>query len=157
VAHGAVDATTPYLAMEWLEGETLAERLERGPLQLSEVLTLLRSALGGLAFAHRLGIVHRDLKPSNLFLRQARLDQVVLLDLGLARARGGESGLTRTGSILGTPSYMAPEQAQGERDITGAADVFSLGCVLFECLTGAPPFVATHVLGVLAKVLFQPA
>jgi eukaryotic-like serine/threonine-protein kinase len=156
VAHGSIK-NEPYLVMEWLDGENLAERILRAPLTLHETLSVLRSTLAGLAFAHRRGIVHRDLKPSNLFLRAGKPEETVLLDLGLARQLGSEaSGLTRTGAILGTPSYMAPEQAQGERDVTSAADIFSLGCILFECLTGAPPFVGTQLLTVLAKILFQP-
>src|SRR6185295_9148693 len=79
------------------------------------------------------------------------------LDLGIARLSSSDDGLTRTGTILGTPSYMAPEQAQGLSDVGPAADVFSLGCVLFECLVGRPPFVGDHVLSVLAKVLFEQA
>ncbi len=156
IAHGVIGQETPYLVMEWLEGESLAERLARAPLTLHESMSVLHCALSGLGFAHRRGVVHRDIKPSNLFLRRGLADQVVLLDLGLARYAGQDSGLTRTGAILGTPNYMAPEQAQGERDVTSAADVFSLGCVLFECLTGSPPFVGAELITVLARVLFQP-
>src|SRR5262249_28111926 len=164
LAHGSIvgyvaDGTTPdgrpYLAMEWLDGENLAERLARGPLELREALTLLGATARALAVAHERGIVHRDLKPSNLFLRRGRVEDVVVLDLGIARHVGGADALTHTGTILGTPSYMAPEQAQGLVDITPAADIFSLGCVLHECLTGAPPFVGSHVFAVLAKVLFE--
>ncbi len=155
VAHGTTPDGTPYLAMEWLDGENLAERLARGPLTIAESLTLVAAAARGLTSAHERGIVHRDLKPSNLFVRRGRLDDVVVLDLGIARHVGGADALTHAGTILGTPSYMAPEQAQGLVDITPAADVFSLGCVLFECLAGAPPFVGDHVFAVLAKVLFE--
>jgi eukaryotic-like serine/threonine-protein kinase len=155
LAHGTTADGVLYLAMEWLDGETVAERLARQPLTLPESLTLMRGVLRGLTVAHRRGIVHRDLKPSNLFLRQQRVDDVVLLDLGLARNVDASSDLTRTGSILGTPTYMAPEQVQGKGDVGPAADVFSLGCVLFECLAGRPPFVGAHVFSVLAKVLFE--
>jgi eukaryotic-like serine/threonine-protein kinase len=157
VGHGTTAEGLPYLAMEWLEGEDLAERLARQPLTLRESLTVLGGALRGLQLAHRRGIVHRDLKPSNLFLRGRHIDDVVLLDLGIARYVGGDTSLTRHGTILGTPSYMAPEQAQGQLAVGPAVDVFSLGCVLFECLTGDPPFVGAHVLTVLAKVLFEEA
>jgi hypothetical protein len=156
VAHGQSSEGTPYLAMEWLEGENLAQRLERGRLDLLESTALLRSVLGGLAAVHSRGIVHRDLKPSNLFLRGRSVDDVVLLDLGLAR-RFDSSQLTRTGSILGTPSYMPPEQVQGRLELAPSADVFSLGCVLFECLTGQPPFVGTQLITVLAKIVFEAA
>jgi len=155
VGHGTIADGTPYLAMEWLEGETVAERLARQRLTLLESLALLRGTLRALSVAHRRGIVHRDVKPSNLFLRRGRIEDVVLLDLGVARHLEASSDLTRTGSILGTPSYMAPEQAQAHREVTPSADVFSLGCVLFECLTGTPPFVGSSVFSVLAKVLFE--
>jgi tetratricopeptide (TPR) repeat protein len=155
VGHGLTGSGAPFLAMAWLEGETLAERLARQPLSPADSLVLARAVLRGLQVVHGRGIVHRDLKPSNLFLRQGRLDDVVLLDLGIARQLDVSSDLTRTGSILGTPSYMAPEQAQGHHDLRPAADLFSLGCVLHECLTGDVPFAGSHVFSVLAKVLFE--
>jgi eukaryotic-like serine/threonine-protein kinase len=157
VGHGITSLGVPYLAMEWLDGETVSERLARQPLTLRESLTLVRSAARALAVVHRLGVVHRDIKPSNLFLRQREVDDVVLIDLGIARLLDVASDLTRTGSILGTPGYMAPEQAQGQQDLGPAADIFSLGCVLFECLTGDPPFVGAHLFSLLAKVLFEEA
>jgi eukaryotic-like serine/threonine-protein kinase len=157
VGHGVTSLGVPYLAMEWLDGETVAERLARQPLTLRQSLALVRSAARALAVVHQLGVVHRDIKPSNLFLRQRAVDDVVLIDLGIARHLAGPSDLTRTGSILGTPGYMAPEQAQGQQDLGPAADIFSLGCVLFECLTGDPPFVGAHLFSLLAKVLFEEA
>jgi tetratricopeptide (TPR) repeat protein len=157
VAHGVTPERVPYLAMEWLDGETVSERLAREPLTLEESLALLRSTLGALAVAHAHGVVHRDLKPSNLFLRGGRVNDVVLLDLGLARMAADSQRLTRSGSVLGTPAYMAPEQARGRLEITPACDVYSVGCVLFECLTGATPFVGPQVYALLAKVLFEPA
>jgi len=157
IAHGTTAQGLPYLAMEWLDGENVAERLGREPLSLQQSLTLLRSTLAGLCIAHQHGVVHRDLKPSNLFLRHGRVDDVVLLDLGLARHISDARSLTRSGSVLGTPAYMAPEQAQGKTQITPASDVYALGCLLFECLTGAPPFVGPHVVALLAKVLFEPS
>lgn len=157
VAHGTTAERVPYLAMEWLDGENVAERLAREPLGLRDSVRLVRAALSGLAVAHEHGVVHRDLKPSNLFLRGGRIDDVVLLDLGLARYTGDSRELTRSGSVLGTPGYMAPEQAQGSGEISPASDVFSLGCVLFECLTGAPPFASPQVYAMLAKLLFERA
>jgi eukaryotic-like serine/threonine-protein kinase len=157
VAHGTTPEGTPYLAMEWLDGETVAERLAREPPTLRESLAIVRATARGLAAAHARGVVHRDIKPSNLFLRRSAVDDVVLLDLGLARHVYGGDALTRAGAILGTPAYMAPEQAQGLLAIGPAADVFSLGCVLFECIVGASPFAAEHVLSVLARVLFEDA
>ncbi|WP_375766625.1 serine/threonine-protein kinase PknK [Archangium gephyra] len=159
VAHGTTETGQPYLAMEWLEGEDLAHRLKREPLSLSEVLSLLRRAAEGLATAHRQGIVHRDIKPSNLFLRGGRPEDVVLLDFGLARhAVPALVGVTGTGTVVGTPGYMAPEQASSQREIPPAADIFSLGCVLYECLAGKPPFAAAHFAAALGLILFaEPA
>ncbi|KFE64610.1 serine/threonine-protein kinase [Hyalangium minutum] len=156
VAHGFLEQGHPFLAMEWLEGEDLANRLGRQPLSLSETLTLMRHAADALATAHRHGIVHRDLKPSNLFLRHGRPEEVVLLDFGLARRTVPSQALTGSHVVLGTPGYMAPEQASGQGETTPSADIFSLGCVLYECLTGQPPFSAPHFAAVLAKILFTP-
>jgi serine/threonine protein kinase len=101
------------------------------------------------------GSSHRDLKPSNLFLVQRDILQVKILDFGIARRFALSRPVTRTGMIIGTPEYMAPEQARGQRDIGPSADIFALGCVLFECLLGEPPFVADHIAAVLAKILFE--
>jgi hypothetical protein len=159
VTHGTLDSGQPYLAMEWLEGEDLAHRLSRKPLTLSEAVSLLRRVAEGLAAAHRQNIVHRDLKPSNLFLRGGRPEDVVVLDFGLARhAVLTLVGVTGTDAVVGTPGYMAPEQASSQPEIPPAADIFSLGCVLYECLTGKPPFEAPHFAAALAKILFaEPA
>jgi serine/threonine protein kinase len=155
LAHGLATERRAYLAMEWLQGEDLAERLARGGVMLREALEIVRGLAEGLAAAHAQGIVHRDLKPSNVYLRDKRVDGAVLLDFGVARRmRDGRGPQTRTGALVGTPNYMAPEQASGERSIGPEADVFALGCMLYECLIGAPPFVADHLVGVLAKILF---
>jgi hypothetical protein len=154
LAHGVTGDGQPYLAMEWLAGEDLARRLVRGALSLADSLTLLRRTAAALAVAHQRGIVHRDLKPSNLYLRDGEVERVAILDFGLARRRVFSHAITGTGGVIGTPAYMAPEQARGERDLTSAVDVFSLGCVLFECLTGARLFVAEQVMSVLAMILF---
>jgi eukaryotic-like serine/threonine-protein kinase len=137
VAHGHTEEGQPFLAMDWLEGEDLAERLARQRLTVTESLTLVRCAAEALSTAHQRGVIHRDLKPSNLFLRDRVASSVTLLDFGIARQahRTSLQTLTKTGAIVGTPAYMAPEQARGEGSITPSADVFSLGCVLFECLT----------------------
>jgi hypothetical protein len=159
VAHGTLENGQPYLAMEWLEGEELARRLARKPLSLPETLALLHRVAEALAVAHRQGIVHRDIKPSNLFLRGGRPEDVVVLDFGLARhAVPTLMGVTGSQTVLGTPGYMAPEQASSQPEIPPAADIFSLGCVLYECLTGKPPFAAPHFAAALAKILFaEPA
>src|SRR5262249_54652774 len=96
------------------------------------------------------------LKPANLLLRDGEIDRVVVLDFGVARRHGTSQAMTRTGVIVGTPDYMAPEQAQGRRALTAAVDVFALGTILFQCLTGASPFAGGDVAAVLAKILFGP-
>lgn len=154
VAHGTSQQGERYLAMEWLVGETLEERIARG-LTLNDALTILRQAAIGLGSTHRKGIVHRDIKPSNLFLVEKRSNDLRLIDFGIARIRRGAH--TQIGAPMGTPSYMAPEQARGDAAISAAADVFSLGCVLFECLAGQPPFVGDHPLEVMSKILLERA
>jgi tetratricopeptide (TPR) repeat protein len=155
VDHGATEDGEPYLAMEWVEGEDLADRLDRGRLSVASALALAAAAGRALGFAHKQGIVHRDLKPGNLVLPGGDVGRVKLLDFGIARVADATVALTGSGTTVGTPAYMAPEQARGEGMIDARADVFSLGCVLFECLTGRPPFVAAHPIAVLAKVLFE--
>ncbi|HYI01510.1 serine/threonine-protein kinase, partial [Hyalangium sp.] len=154
VAHGLTDERQPFLAMEWLEGEDLSRRLARQPLGLSDTLLLLRRVSEVLAVTHARGIVHRDIKPSNLFLRRGRAVDVVLVDFGLARISEASSAFTGSAMVLGTPGYMAPEQASSKQDISPSADIFSLGCVLYECLSGQAPFRAAHIAAVLAKILF---
>jgi len=155
VAHGLTEDGRPFLAMEWLEGEDLAARLARQSLSLSETLALVRRAAEALVVVHGRGIVHRDLKPSNLFLRAGNPEDLVLLDFGVARHERPSLAVTASNAVIGTPSYMAPEQASSQSDLTPRADLFSLGCVLYECLTGHPPFVAPHLAAVLAKILFS--
>ena len=153
VAHGLSDDGAPYLAMEWLEGLDLARRLARTeqPLTLHESLTLAARAAQGLAAVHALGIIHRDLKPGNLYLVGGRAESVRVIDFGVARALA--SRLTTTGAVLGTPAYMSPEQARGIHDVSPRADVFALGCVLYECLTGVPPFAGANENATLARLL----
>ena len=157
IDHGTAAAGAPYLAMEWLQGEDLGERLARSGLTLAEAVTLGRSVAEALAAIHARGVVHRDLKPSNLFLRAGDIEQVKIIDFGIARLGFATRGVTRTGMGMGTPGYMAPEQASGARDVDGRADVFSLGCVLFECLTGRPAFAGEHAMAILTKLLFEEA
>jgi len=139
VAHGVTPQGEPYLAMEWLDGETLADRLARGAVGPLAAARLGGRVLQALAAAHGRGIVHRDIKPANLFLPAAELDQVKLLDFGIARRTQDDWRVTRPGSVLGTPLYMAPEQVCDRDAVDRRADVFSLGCVLVECATGKPP------------------
>ena len=137
VQHGVTDDGDPFLAMEWLDGIDLARKLAQGPLEIAEALQLARTAAEALAAAHARGVVHRDIKPGNLFLPAGDVARLKVLDFGIARLQLASHAMTRTGMTLGTPGYMAPEQARGERDVDARADVFALGCVLFECLTGA--------------------
>jgi hypothetical protein len=157
IAHGARPTGELYLAMEWLTGETLADRLDRAPLGAAESVALARRAAAGLADAHARGIVHRDVKPSNLFLVGGDPQRLKLLDFGIARMQVGAQAMTRTGAIIGTVGYMAPEQARGLLDVDARADVFALGCVLFECLAGRPAFVGASLLATLAKVVLEDA
>ncbi|WP_437320152.1 protein kinase domain-containing protein [Sorangium sp. So ce385] len=151
VAHGETPDGEPYLAMEWLEGEDLRARLARGMLGVDESVALAARVAAALATAHARGVVHRDLKPSNLFLPGGDVALVKVLDFGIAHL-GDVTRLTRTGAILGTPGYMAPEQAGGAGALDARADVFALGCVLYECLTGTPAFVGERLMAVLAKI-----
>ncbi|WP_438010403.1 protein kinase [Sorangium sp. So ce321] len=157
IAHGVSEQGQHYLAMEWLEGEDLAARLARGPLGVDEALALVQRVAEALSLVHARGVVHRDLKPANLFLQGGQLDQVKILDFGIARDAAATGGLTEPGVAIGTPAYMAPEQVRGELDIDARADVYALGCLLFECLTGKAPFWAEHAFAVLVKVLFEDA
>lgn len=150
-----------YLVMDKLEGEDLGARLERGPLRLDAALDVFEQVADALERAHDQGILHRDLKPSNVFLahRPGATDRAVLLDFGLAKfigdAAGDASKLTATGATMGTPMYMSPEQAQGfEVDVR--TDVYSLGTILFECLTARPPFEGPTLTAILSKVLTHP-
>jgi hypothetical protein len=156
ISHGVTVSGEPFLVMEWLDGEVLKTRLQRGSLPASEAVTLATRVAEALGAAHARGIVHRDLKPSNLFLPGGRIDQVKILDFGIAR-REGRTQLTQTGMMIGTPGYMAPEQARASGQIDARADVFALGCVLFQCLTGVPPFDGDTTAAILAKILFGTA
>ncbi len=153
VDHGHTEAGEPYLAMEWLDGTDLAQKLLEGPLPIGQALGVARSIAGALAVAHGCGVVHRDVKPSNLFLVAGDPARVKVLDFGAARFIRTTSAPTASGIVLGTPGYLAPEQVNDNMPVDGRADVFSLGCVLFECLAGRPAFVAQHVLALLGKIL----
>ena len=110
-----------------------------------------------LSTAHAQGIIHRDLKPSNLLLSEGRIDQLKVLDFGVARWRNVDRELTLTNQIIGTPGYMAPEQARGMRDIDARADLFALGCVMYRCIAGEPAFTGEDVLSILARlVVYEP-
>jgi serine/threonine protein kinase len=156
--HGAgLHRGWPFLAMEYVEGETLSERLKRtGPMEPEAAVRLVAALARGLASAHALAILHRDIKPDNVMLRG---DQPVLTDFGLALTGGSElQRLTNTGVVLGTPTYMAPEQADGEqRAMCPATDVYSLGALLYTLLSGLPPFTGGSLISILHKVVSEPA
>src|SRR6185436_19642104 len=125
ISSGIAESGERFIAMEWLDGEDLAMRLDRKPVAVA----VARRAVEALAYAGERGIVHRDVKPENLFLPALTIERLKVLDFGIARLTRGARKLTRTGSVIGTPGYMAPELVRGDRDITPGADVFSLGCV----------------------------
>jgi tRNA A-37 threonylcarbamoyl transferase component Bud32 len=154
--HGVMPEDVDYLVMEWLDGRDLGRRLqESGPLSIADALRTVLAAARGLGAVHRAGIVHRDVKPSNLFLVGDAIDAVRVVDFGVSRALSSATHLTVSGAVVGTPSYVAPEQLRGLADTR--ADVYGLGAVLFECLTGRPPFVGEHVAAILSAVIAEPA
>jgi serine/threonine protein kinase len=153
VAHGATASRAPFLAMEWLEGESLAARLAAAPLTLEESLAIGRRVAEALAEAHHRGVIHRDVKPSNVLLVDGDPAEAKVLDFGLARLAMPTRAVARTGTVIGTLGYMAPEQARGERDLDPRTDVFALGCVLYECMCGRTPFTGKDVVAVLVKIL----
>ncbi len=140
----------PYLALEFCPGGTLAKRLEGTPMPANEAARLVVQLARAVQAAHDSGIVHRDLKPANALFAQDGTPKVS--DFGLARRGDSGSGLTATGAIMGTPSYMAPEQARGAKEVGPAADVYSLGAILYECLTGRPPFKAATPMETVIQV-----
>ena len=155
ITHGVLGPRRPFLVMEWLDGEDLEDRLSRGPMSFDAALRLARGAAEGLSVAHDAGIVHRDVKPRNIFLVGGDTSRPKLLDFGAARLRQGAGQLTRTGGIIGTVGYIAPEQARSDQQLDPRADIFSLGCVLFACTTGRPAFSGQSFVAVLAKVLLE--
>ncbi|MBN2194843.1 MAG: protein kinase [Polyangiaceae bacterium] len=164
VAHGHLEDTgEPYVAMEWLDGEDLAARQTRAPLRLRQIIELALAVSGALGAAHAAGVVHRDIKPSNIFLCR-RTDPVPpsgldcspkLVDFGVAVSENIR--VTRTGDLVGTPAYMAPEQARGDAPIDGRCDIYSLGATMFELVTGRPPHVGPTAIATLARLVTTPA
>src|SRR4051812_8298979 len=146
-----------YYVMPFVEGESLRDRLNRErQLPIDDALRITSAVAGALAYAHRNGIIHRDLKPENILLQDG---QPLVADFGIALAvtNAGGNRITQTGLSLGTPQYMSPEQATGERVIDGRTDVYSLGCVLYEMLAGDPPHLGSSTQAVIAKLLTERA
>jgi tRNA A-37 threonylcarbamoyl transferase component Bud32 len=152
---------TPYLVLEYLPGESLAHRLERGPLALAETFAIVRQVGSALAAAHRADIIHRDLKPQNVFLVPVEVDDGIVerakvLDFGISKIRGSTTVQTQDTAILGTPQYMSPEQATGNHAAVDArTDVFALGVMTYEMLCGAPAFDGQSVPEVVFKVVYE--
>jgi serine/threonine protein kinase len=164
VAFGVLEDTSlPFVAMEWLDGEDLAARQRRNPLTISEALELTLRVSEALEAAHNAGIVHRDIKPGNIFLcrdlqgsERGLLDcWPKLVDFGLAA--GSDVRVRRAGDVIGTPAYMAPEQARGDAPIDARCDIYSLGATLFELIAGRPPHVGPTVIATLARLLTTPS
>ncbi|HEY3012923.1 MAG TPA: serine/threonine-protein kinase [Gemmatimonadales bacterium] len=144
-----------YYVMPFVEGESLRQRLLREPrLPLAEALRIAREAADALAYAHEQGVVHCDVKPENILLQK---NHVLVADYGIARAANFGDSLSRGGPVIGTPQYMSPEQALGDADIDGRSDVYSLGCVLYEMLAGAPPFEGGSATTVVARHSLEQA
>jgi len=144
----AEEEGAPFLVMEYLEGEDLSRLIAAGQVSLDDRLRIMCDVCEGLAYAHGRGLVHRDIKPPNIFVTTGR--QVKILDFGLAR--GVISELTQTGRVVGTPSYMAPEQVRGE-PVDQRADIFSAGTVLYELLSGQKAFKGDSVAATIFQVL----
>ncbi len=148
----------PYMAMEYLEGEDLGQRLQRrGVLSPQETVAVIVQIGRALSKAHAAGLVHRDLKPSNVFLvRDDEREIAKVLDFGVAKVKQtGLDGSTRTGAMLGTPFYMSPEQARGAKDTDHRADLWALAVVVFQCLTGRLPFMADGLGDLLVKIISE--
>jgi serine/threonine protein kinase len=156
IAHGTTDSGAQFLVMEWLPGGDLASRLARSCLSLCETLRLGQELAQALEVIHAAGIVHRDLTPTNIGLVDASALGAKLLDFGVARVQGA-STVTRVGTVLGTPGYLAPEQINAPDSVDGRADLFALACVLHECLSGRPVFSAETHSELFARILFSPA
>ncbi len=144
-----------FFCMEWIQGETLSERLDRGPMPPRQTARILMQVARAIDYAHSQGVLHRDLKPSNILIADAD-NQPYVVDFGLARDVSAKESLTRTGSVIGTPSYMAPEQAAGARGQVGPlSDVYSLGAIMYHMLTGRPPFQAASPVDTVLMLLEQ--
>ncbi|MFI5309190.1 MAG: serine/threonine-protein kinase, partial [Polyangiales bacterium] len=151
-----------YLVMELLHGESLAERLERGPMETVEAVGLLMHALRAVAAAHAQGVIHRDLKPDNIFLCQGpdgEPREPKVLDFGISKVAASsdmrDMSLTQSGTVMGTPFYMSPEQVRGLREVDERGDVYAFGVILYEMLSGAFPFDAETYNELILKIVTE--
>ncbi|HEX2569984.1 MAG TPA: AAA family ATPase [Polyangia bacterium] len=157
VAHGLTARREPFLATEWLEGETLAERWVTRPLCVGESLALLRRVGEALALLHRRGLSHQGITPDQLFLRDGRAELATVFGLGLRHENLAEHTITSSSEVIALLRYRPPEQARGEVVLGPGVDVYALGCVLFQCLTGVSPVIDGPVEAVLAQILYEEA
>src|SRR3954468_22841584 len=145
----------PYYIMPFVEGDSLRQRLDKEQqLPVSDSVRIATEVAGALDYAHRHGVIHRDIKPENILLHDG---SAIVADFGIALAitHAGGARITQTGLSLGTPGYMSPEQAMGERTITARSDIYSLGAVTYEMLSGEPPFTGPTVQAVVARVMTE--
>ncbi|HEV7554115.1 MAG TPA: serine/threonine-protein kinase, partial [Kofleriaceae bacterium] len=152
IAHGQATGVH-FLAQEWVDGDTLSAYQRSHGTTARDAVTIAIGVAAALEAIHTIGVIHRDVKPSNIILANGKPDGVKLVDFGIARAAAEAGVLTRSGVMLGTPSYMSPEQAQGLLSIESESDIWALGCVLFEALTGRTAFAGKTPAAIRAKVL----
>ena len=159
LATGEMEGGLPWFTMPYVEGDSLRHRMAKGPLETGEAVSILRDVARALAHAHERGIVHRDIKPDNVLLSSG---SATVTDFGIAKAinaarTGGETNttLTQVGTSIGTPTYMAPEQAAGD-DVDHRADLYSFGAMAYEMLTGRPPFQAASAARLVAAHMMEP-
>ena len=144
--------------MPFIEGESLRDRLDREKqMGVKDSVAITQKVADALDYAHERGVVHRDIKPGNILLSERGEPLVADFGIALAVAQAGAGRITETGLSLGTPHYMSPEQATGDRDVDSRSDVFALGCVLYEMLAGEPPFSAPTAQAVLVRILTTDA